>query len=205
MHEVIHEQEGARLGEGRLVTPQMLLEVMAAVGRSARLELLPERVLARADNTIVWWSPGQQRRMFFSEKMLNGCLFPQPPLVFKVTGRYLWVRALQQERRPGADARLCMAPYWNCYDNASVCTGSMKIPQEKSVQVIDSWEEAFFASEFTHSGGVSRHTSHSQGLLAMWHSLRDKAVFPAKYLVPLKQSLAEFIHEEDHSYRNQQL
>lgn len=68
MHDVIHEQDGARLTEGQLVTPQMLIDLMAGLGRSLPLEILPERVLVRMEDSIVWWSSGRERRMFFSER-----------------------------------------------------------------------------------------------------------------------------------------
>ena len=45
--------------------------------------------------------------------------------------------ALAKDERPKAETKLCIAPYWNCYDNGVCCTGSMKIPQEKSVTAID--------------------------------------------------------------------
>jgi PRTRC genetic system protein B len=78
--------------------------------------------------------------MFFSDsgadpdlKNLNGKLCPHPPLLFKACGSHLWVRALAKDERPEAETKLYMAPYWNCYDNGVCCTGSMKIPREKSV------------------------------------------------------------------------
>jgi hypothetical protein len=79
----------------------------------------------------------------------------------------------------------------------------MRIPREKTVAAIDSWEDAFFQSEFTHAAGVRRHTKFRRGLLAMWKSLEGKKRFPAQYLVPTKQTLAEFVNDHDHSYRNQ--
>jgi len=60
---------------------------------------------------------------------------------------------------------------------ALVCTGSMKIPREKSVAAIDSWEESFFSSEFTHAAGVRKHTRHPRGTLAMWESIQGKKRF----------------------------
>ena len=78
---------------------------------------------------------------------------------------------LLRDERPTAETKLCMAPYWNCYDNGVCCTGSMKIPQEKSVAAIDLWEESFFQSEFTHASGVRKHVRFRGGFLAMWQSL----------------------------------
>jgi PRTRC genetic system protein B len=96
-----------------------------------------------------------------------------------------------------------MGPYWNCYDNGVVCTGSMKIPREQSVSAIEAWEQSFFQSEFTHASGMRKHTRFPGGLLAMWQSLEGKKEFPYKYLVKGPQRLAEFVNDDDHSYRNQ--
>ena len=129
-------------------------------------------------------------------------VYPHPPLLFKACGSHLWIRALAKDERPTAETKLCMAPYWNCYDNGVCCTGSMKIPQEKSVAAIDLWEESFFQSEFTHASGVRKHVHFRGGFLAMWQSLAGQKAFPAKYLVKLPQTLAEFVRNDDHTYRN---
>ena len=135
LHEVTHENEEARLSEGQLVTPQILADLMTGLGRSTPLEILPERVLARTADIIVWWTPASQRTMFFSDRgedvalrKLNGKSYPHPPLLFKTSGSHLWIRALGVNERPKAETPLYTAPYWNCYDNGVVCTGSMRIP-----------------------------------------------------------------------------
>lgn len=210
LHEVVHDGDDARLAEGQLMTPEMLIDVMAGLGRSVPVEILPERVLVRTAEMIVWWSPPGERTMFFSDrgkdpllKTMNGKKYPHPPLLFKACGTHLWIRALDQSERPKAETRLCMGPYWNCYDNGVVCTGSMKIPREKSVTAIEIWEQSFFQSEFTHASGTRRHTRFPDGLLAMWQLLEGKKEFPSKYLVRLPQTLAEFVNDHDHSYRNE--
>jgi len=182
---------------------------MRLIGRSVPAEILPTCALVRTSEMIVWWSPSCGRMMFFSDrgndlalKRMNGKLYPHPPLLFKACGRHLWVRALANNERPKAETELCMAPYWNCYDNGVCCTGSMRIPQEKSVAAIDLWEESFFQSEFTHASGVRKHVRFRGGFLAMWRSLAGQEAFPAKYLVKLPQTLAEFVRNDDDSYRD---
>src|SRR5690242_1502468 len=68
LHEVIHDPDGARLGEGQLATPDMLTNLMVSLGRSVPAEILPERVLVRTTEMIVWWSPAIDRIMFFSDR-----------------------------------------------------------------------------------------------------------------------------------------
>jgi PRTRC genetic system protein B len=209
LHEVIHEGEDARLSAGQLVTPQMLTELMSGLGQRLPMEILPERVLVRTADTIVWWTPFQQRTMFFSDrgddaalKKLNGRRYPHPALLFKASGSNLWVRALDASERPTAMSWLYTAPYWNCSADGLVCTGTMKIPREKSVEAIERWEEAFFRSEFTHAGGARRHTTYPGGFLAMWQSLVGKDRFPFSNLVKLKETLAEFVNNHDRKSQN---
>lgn len=209
LHDVVHDSRGARLSEGRLATPQMLIDLMASLGRSLPVEILPERVLVRTAETIVWWTPARERIMFFSDrsndealKKMNGRHYPHPPLVFKASGTHLWVRALKRNQRPEAGCRMCMAPYWNCYENGVVCTGTMNIPRDKSIAAIDGWEDAFFQSEFTHAAGVRKHTHFPGGVLAMWQVIAGTKTFPPDYLVEQKQTLEEFVSSHDHSFRN---
>lgn len=209
LHEVIHENEEARLSEGQLVTPQMLADLMTGLGRSTPLEILPERVLVRTADMIVWWAPPSRRTMFFSDrgedvalKKLNGRSYPHAALLFKVSGSHLWIRALDVNERPKAQTSLSIAPYWNCYDNGIVCAGSMRIPREKSIAAIDGWERAFFQSEFTHAAGAVKHTNYPGGLLRLWQHVMGKDHFPVRYLVKAKQTLAEFVRDNDHKYRN---
>ena len=187
----------------------MLVDLLTLSGQKVPLEILPERVLARTADTVVWWMPAGLRVLFFSDRgqdpvleRLNGQRYPQPPLVFKAAGSKLWVRALTTNTRPRADSAMYMAPYWNCYDHGVVCTGSMRIPQEKSVAAIDAWEHSFFHSEFTHAAGVKKHTRYPGGFLALWDSLRGKKRFPVRYLVTMNQTLADFVANNDADYRN---
>jgi PRTRC genetic system protein B len=96
LHEVIHDGDAARLAEGQLMTPQMLIDLMAGLGRSVPAEILPARVLVRTAEMIVWWSPACERTMFFTDrgndrvlKSMNGKLYPHPALLFKACGTHL--------------------------------------------------------------------------------------------------------------------
>lgn len=202
LHDVIHDADGARLGEGQLATPDMLISLMVSLGRSVPVEILPERVLVRTTEMIVWWSPATDRPMFFSDRggdtalqRLSAKRFPHPALVFKACGRQLSIRALARCERPSGNTKLYVAPYWNSNDRGIVCTGSMKIPHEKSVKAIDTWEQSFFGSEFTHAAGGTKQTQFPGGFLAMWLSLVGENDFPCQYLVDATQVLSEFVKQ----------
>jgi PRTRC genetic system protein B len=210
IHDVVHEQGDARLGPAQLLTPEMLRTLIEEMGQSQAVEILPENVIARTAEVVVWWSPAQVHTMFFSDRggdkalrRLNGKRYPNPPLLLRASGNHLWIRALRRNERPKPDTKLCMAPYWNCYDNGSVCTGSMRIPQGKSLAVTMDWEQSFFGSAFSHAAGVTKHTRYPDGRLAMWKTLLGKRHFPPQYLVPLKETLEQFVSCDDTLYRNQ--
>lgn len=56
--------------------------------------------------------------MFFrgtdeNARTLSGKRFPQPALVWRVTGQDLFLRALKHSRRPTGETQLMVALYWN--------------------------------------------------------------------------------------------
>lgn len=138
LHEVIHDRQGARLAEGQLVTPDLLIDLMVSLGKSVPTEILPERVLVRTTETIAWWLPAGERTMFFSDRggdaalqRMNAKRYPHPPLLFKASGTHLWIRALARNERPGASTKLYMAPYWNCYEKWRCLHGEHEDPSRE--------------------------------------------------------------------------
>jgi len=200
LHEVKHRPNGAPyLCAGQSVTTGFLETLAKGLGASMAAEVLPEYVLARAPDLIAWWTQARPRLMFFGDgdaetKQLNGKMYPHPALVFMIQGRELFVRALAENRRPSANTRLCNAPYWNTDAHGRVCLGSMRVPDETGVASLAGWENAYFASEFTHPSGAVRLTTHPDGFLGLWSSLAGrKLAFPVKFLAESKQTLQEFV------------
>ena len=204
LHEVKwRPNEAPYLCAGQSVTTGFLETLAKGLGASMAPEVLPEHVLARSPELIAWWSRAQTRLMFFGDgnveaKKLNGKMYSHPALVFMIHGRELFVRALAQDRRPTADTRLKNAPYWNTDAHGRVCLGSMRVPEEISAGSPLSWENAYFASEFTHPSGAVRLTTHAGGFLGLWSSLAGKKdKFPVKFLADSKQTLQEFVERRD--------
>jgi PRTRC genetic system protein B len=203
LHDVVSQEEGAPLlAPAQPLSLGFLRRLAEGLGSQLSPEILPENVLARTPEMIVWWSPPARRTMFFGdtdehERKLNGLNFPHPPLVFKVRGRELFVRALEMNARPRADTPLKTAPYWNTAgDDGRVCLGTTRAPESQSVESIKSWQAAFFQSSFTHPLGAVRLTNHKQGFIGLWRSLAGKKVFPVHYLTDAKETLWEFIARE---------
>src|SRR6266849_2187882 len=200
LHEVkCRQNEAPYLCAGQSVTTGFLETLAKGLGASMGAEVLPERVLARTPELIAWWSRAQPRLMFFGDgngeaKKLNGKMFSHPALVFMIHGRDLFVRALAEDCRPTADMRLKNAPYWNTDAHGGVCLGSMRVPEEVSVASLSGWENAYFASEFTHPSGAVRLTTHPGGFLGLLSSLPcRKHRFPVEFLADSKQTLQEFV------------
>jgi PRTRC genetic system protein B len=201
-HEVRASTTGGApfLGEAQELTTEFVHHLAQGLGTAIPNEILPESVLARTAETLAWWTPATVRAMFFAAHdaeayKLNGRRFSQPPLVWKVNGRDLWVRALPESRRPVASTRLMIAPYWNVDGETGwTCQGSMHSPDDVGVSAMPLWEQAFYQSEFTHHTGARRLTAHPHGFLGLWRSLAGgRRKFPVKCLTRANETLQEFI------------
>ena len=153
------------LGPGQSLTTGFLRSLAQGLGSTIAPEILPENVLVRTPDLVVWWSKAARRVMFFDggtkdAAALNGHMYPHPPLVFKVYQHELFVRALERNVRPNADTALKTAPYWNTEGSRGlVWAGTMRIPQEMRADNISAWESAFF-SRFFHAPFRRRAADH---------------------------------------------
>jgi PRTRC genetic system protein B len=200
VHEPKNSPDGGApyLDAGEPLTIDFLKQLAKGLGQTVAREILPPNVLARTPDMMVWWIRQQHRMMFFSEssdgRTLNGHLFPQPPLVFRVCGSELAVRALAENKRPRSDTALMFAPYWNCDGAGRVCQGSMGAPGKLCLEAMKPWERAFFESEFTHAAIGARLTTHPEGFLGLWRDLADsEAAFPGEFLVRSGDTLGAFV------------
>ena len=198
-HTVTAQQQGPpMLGPAQPLTTAFIEDLSVSLSGGAVAELLPENVLAKTDRMIAWWTSRCVRRMFFENaegkaQQLNGKVFPQPALVWRVAQGDLKIRALCENRRPNAKTTLAVAPFWNVSDDGRVCLGSMRCPDSASVASIAAWEQGFYESAFTHAN-VGRLTRHEGGHDALWVELAGRRrAFPTDALIRLPQTLAEFI------------
>jgi PRTRC genetic system protein B len=186
-------EPGSPLGESDIIT------LIQQLRGSLPSEFLPENVLMRTQETIVWWTPATTRPMFYATdkgaelEQLSGKRFPQPALVLRAHAGSLDIRALAESKRPTPDTPMYVAPYWNVSDNGSVCLGSTKAPREASVKSLPRWEASFFESEFTHANAHTGLTKHPGGFMGLWLSLIGKKKFPVEHLRDAKETLAKFL------------
>ncbi len=201
-HEVALQKETPpTLGPAQPLTVAFVESLVRSLSGSSDAEVLPECVLAKGDRMIAWWSPARRRQMFYENSEgkaaeLNGRIFPQPPLLWRVKNGDLTIRALTENKRPQTGTQLAVAPFWNLSDNGRVCTGSMRRPDGATVSAIADWEQGYYESAFTHAN-VGRLTRHPGGFAGLWNSLAGKRKpFPLETLIVLPQTLAQFVREE---------
>ena len=192
--------EGAPyLGEAQPLTTEFLRALSTGLGAYVAPEILPASVLVRTSELLVWWTPAQHRILFFGDHSeagsdLNGKSYPIPPLVFKVAGGSMWVRALDKDERPRGETKLKTAPFWNSNDSGEICIGTMRTPESSGVEAIEVWERGFFQSEFTHAYGAARLTNFPGGFLALCRRLAgNRKPFPVEYLTDARETLLQFV------------
>jgi PRTRC genetic system protein B len=203
LHQVKQGENGIPyLTPGEALTTAFLRTLAQGLGAQAKPEILPDNVLARTPDLLVWWSRPQCKVMFFGgsdqeARKINGLVFPHPALVFKVVSKDLFVRALATSSRPSPVTPLKIAPYWNTDSRGLVCAGSMRVPESSDIASIPAFEDAYFQSEFTHAAGAVRLTSHPGGFIGLWRNLAGRKGFPVRYLADAGETLQEFVAREN--------
>lgn len=189
VHTPMRDPQGgpAILDSGQPLSREFLDRMVQGLGSELPSAFLPSNVLVYSHTLTAWWEPSQVRSMFFASdcdgRTLDGKRFPHPPLLFAVRRGHLMVWALAEETRPTPESWLYMAPYWNTYDDGSVCHGTMQVPRTLTVENLSQWSHAFFASQFTGSNLNIQQCDHPQGFLGMWRSLVGAKTFPVEYLI----------------------
>ena len=199
LHQVKQGENGIPyLTPGEALTTAFLRTLAQGLGAEVKPEILPDNVLVRTPDMLVWWSRPRRRVMFFGgvdkeARKLNGLVFPHPALIFKVAGKDLFVRAMATASRPGPETPLKTAPDWNTDSRGLVCAGSMRVPESSDIASISGWQDSYFQSEFTHAAGAVRLTSHPAGFIGLWRSLAGKKRFPVQYLTDAGETLQDFV------------
>lgn len=198
VHDVALQESGPpMLKQGRPADLSFLRALAASVQMALPPEILPDYVLCRTPDRVVWWSEAGLKPMYFSESSqlgeVTGRVFPHPALVWKLEGRRLFVRALRENARPTASTRLYVAPYWNTDLNGAVCLGTMKRPNRVSVTTLREWELGYFGSLFTGQNGGGERIKGKGGLVNLWRQLAGKEAFPVGRLVESGETLIDFV------------
>jgi PRTRC genetic system protein B len=201
-HCVVHRKEGPpTLEPAQPLTLTFLESLTRSLSGCSPAEILADNVLAKGDRMVAWWTPSCRRQMFYEKAEgkaaeLNGQMFPLPPMVWRVENGDLRIRALVENKRPAAQTKLTVAPFWNLSDDGRVCSGTMRHPDSAAAASIPEWERGFYESAFTHAN-VGRLTRHPGGFEGLWSELAGRRKpFPVRTLIPLPQTVTQFVHGE---------
>jgi PRTRC genetic system protein B len=195
VHDIITTKGVPSVGPGVPVTDVFLKSLAVNLAGNIVPEILPENVLARTPAVTIWWTPARRKMMRFGgtakespelEKM-SGQTFAQPPLLWIVEGRRLRIRALASCERPTDKTPTFVAPFWNTEGvEGTVCQGSMRSPDNSSIDSLLVWEKAFYESLFTHQSGGKKLSRHPDGFVGTWRDNRTAERFDTALLVPVK-------------------
>lgn len=188
-------------GDGKQVTERFLAELSTSLSEHVAPEVLPEHVLWRQPGLILWWTPACIRPMFFRTRddaemnALSGRDFPQPPLVWRLTGGTLALFALRESRRPTAETPLYLAPYYNVdRDGGAVCQGSMPRPDRSTAETCLDWGASFYGSSFTHAWTSTRSIGRPyKDVTQLWKKMAGRKRFPLSSLVAARRTVGDLL------------
>lgn len=123
---------------GRAMTPAMSRSLASKLVRSPIIgEFLPENVLMRDGDMLMWYERPQLRHIAFKPSKdypdrslgLRAGLVPLPGVIF-VAGPRTWsVFAFKGASRPTPATELFAAPFYNVYPDGEICAGNVIVPK----------------------------------------------------------------------------
>ncbi len=161
-HEIMPDGDKFVWQEGRPFLKEQLKELALSLGNQSfqPIEikgLMPENILyfqqTFFDVTLVWYLPPQKRTLHFKKELkLNEGEVSLPGLIFAVKGKELTVVAVKGKNKPNLKTPLFKAPFYNMYQDATVCMGNISETKMKKVlnEEMERWEKRFFNSYFSH-------------------------------------------------------
>ncbi|MCU6502345.1 PRTRC system protein B [Rugamonas sp. A1-17] len=168
------EQPMPQIMSGTPLTQEALMQSVGSLADryALNVDLLPESMLSFSPLHMIWWVPSGERRVFLNTAGdgHQSAIVPHPPLLFAVVQRHWYVFAIKENIRPCKATQLYHAPFFNMFDDDSVCTGTANTPKSLLPSETSAWENAFFNSVFTHVNGKKKVTFKG-GEFALWREL----------------------------------
>lgn len=161
--------------------------------------ILPTNILhinTGENASVLWHTPSVKRQLFFTENLeiLNGTA-EVPAMLWFAGKRSLKVFALAKNRRPTEETPLFYAPFFNVYENGSVCMGTVDVDIKNSSSLeefIEKWEDYFFNSYFSHL--MNEHNPINGNCVNLWKNLVDtQKAFPKKVLKKTNKTITNLL------------
>ena len=131
-----------------------------------------------------------KRQLYFTENLeIPNGIAEVPAMLWLAGKRNLKVFALANNRRPTEKTSLFYAPFFNVYENGTVCMGTVDVDIKNSSSLEEftkKWEDYFFNSYFSHL--MNEHNPIKGNCVNLWKSLVDKdEIFPKNVLTQIPQ------------------
>lgn len=169
----------------------------------SRAFLKPERILPTnvlyinptEKGSVIWYTKARKTTLFFTESLgiPNGTA-NVPAILWVASKQNLTVFALTSDKRPTEKTILYHAPFFNVYENGSVCMGTVNVDIKNSASVeefIKAWESYFFNSRFSH---LNNHNPTNGNCVSIWKGLIDTdKTFPKEILKKTNKTLKNIL------------
>lgn len=159
--------------------------------------ILPTHVLyinPTEKGSVIWYTKAKKVKLFFTESLeIPNGVAHTPPMLWMASKQHLTVFALTSDKRPTEKTVLFHAPFFNVYENGSVCMGTVNVDIKNSASVeefIRAWENYFFNSRFSHLN----HNPTNSNCVNLWKELvnTDKT-FPKEILKKTNKTLKNLL------------
>ncbi|WBX97870.1 PRTRC system protein B [Chryseobacterium gambrini] len=146
--------------------------------------------------SVIWYTKAQERQLYFVRNLeIPNGIAKVPAMLWFADKEQLSVFALINDKRPTEKTALHYAPFFNVYDDGSVCMGTVDVNIQNSASVeefIEKWENYFFNSYFSHL--VGGHNPIDGNLLNLWKKLLEtNESFPVKVLKKNNKTLKNLL------------
>ena len=111
-------------------------------------------IIPSQNGSVLWYTQSQERQMYFVKKLeIPNGKAKIPAMLWFANKERLSVFALTSDKRPTEKTLLYYAPFFNVYEDGSVCMGNVNVHIKNSASVeefTNAWEDYFFNSYFSH-------------------------------------------------------
>lgn len=161
--------------------------------------ILPQKVLhinpAKAGRAI-WYTPTQRVHLLFKKDLTIPCgQASVPAMIWAADKDGLQVFAIKTTKKPDAKSPLYHAPFFNIYEDGTVCMGTVNIDFEDDCYLedfIEKWETYFWKSYFSHL--INDTSPVKMNIIQLWQDLvNTETPFPNDLLKRNGQTLKDLI------------
>jgi PRTRC genetic system protein B len=141
---------------------------------------------------VIWFTKATKRNLFFIENLgIPNGIANVPPILWIADRNKLSMYALKSANRPTENTQLYDAPFFNVYNDGSVCMGTVNVEIKKSASLEEfttAWESYFFNSFFSHL--VNDHNPIKGNCVSLWKKLVGSSeMFPKEVLKKTRLTL----------------